>query len=79
MVGEAGRRGGQTVVSLEVDHRPDRHPQRPQCLLEQLELRQQLGWHTGIGLVARVAIVAPGVDDMVGRAAEVADTVLAQQ
>ena len=43
------------------------------------ELGQQLRGHAGLGLVARVALVAPGADDVVGGAAEVRDAVLAQQ
>ena len=43
------------------------------------ELCEQLGRDTGLGLVARVEIVAKGPDDAVGRATEMRRTVLAQQ
>ena len=52
---------------------------RPQGVLKQRELGQQLGWHAGLGLVARVALVAPGADDVVGGAAEVRDAVVAKE
>ncbi len=76
---EAGRGGRQGVVGLELDHGPDDHPEGLEGLLQQGELGQELRRHAGLGLVAGVALVAPGADDMVGGAAEVRDAVLAQQ
>ena len=43
------------------------------------ELGEQLRRHAGLGLVARVPVVAPGADDVVGGAAEVRDAVLAEE
>ncbi len=79
MLREASRRRGETIVRLELDHGPDDDAQRTQGVLQQGELREQLGRHALVGLVARVTLVAPGVDDVVGGAAEVGHALVAQQ
>ena len=46
------RRRGQRVVRLELDHRPDHDAERRERLLEQRELREEIGVDAGAGLVA---------------------------
>ena len=79
IVGPARGRGGQRVVGLELDHRPDDAADGPQRVLDERELRQQLGRHAGLGLVAGEPLVAPRADHVVRGAAEVRDAVLAEQ
>ena len=63
LAGEARRAGGDAVVGLELPHAPDGHAQRLQRVLGQRELREQLGGHARVRLVARVQLVAEGADD----------------
>ena len=79
VLGEAGRRRTQRVIRLELDHRPQHHPDGLERLLRERELREQLGRHACLGLVAREPLVAPGADDMVGGAPEVGHAVVPQQ
>ena len=62
------------VVRLELDHRPDPHPERLECFLQQGELGPELGRHVGTSLVAGPQVVAERLDDVVGRHPDVGDT-----
>ena len=65
------RCGGQRIVGLELDHRPDRDAHRRERVLQRMELRQQRGLDPFAGLVACPQAVAERLDDMVGRHPEV--------
>ena len=65
-----GRRR-QRVVGLELDHRPHRDAERRERVLEQRELREQLGVHALARLVAEPEVVAERLDDVVGGHADV--------
>ena len=64
-------RGGQRIVGLELDHRPDHETRRLQRLFEQRELRQERRIDSGAGLVAAPQPVAERLDDVIGRDADV--------
>jgi hypothetical protein len=68
--------GGQGVVRLQLDHRPHHDPHCRQCLLERMELREEGGLDTLAGLVARPELVAEGLDDVIGRDADVRGALL---
>ena len=70
------RGGGQRVVGFELDHRPHGDAHRGQRLLERLKLRQQRRLDAVGGLVARPEAIAKGLDDVIGRNAEVGGAVL---
>ena len=79
VVGEAHRGGGDGVVRLVLDHRPE---DDPECLdggLSDRELVEQLGRHPGRRLVAREQVVAERLDDPIRGAADVRRALLAQQ
>ena len=71
VAGRDGRRRGERVVRLVLDHRPDGDAERRERLLEDRELRAQLGVDAGAGLVAGPEAVAERLHDVVGRDAEV--------
>jgi hypothetical protein len=77
--GEAPAGRSDRVVGLELDHRPDDEPERPDRVLDDRELGQQLGRHTRRRLVAQPEVVPERLDDVVGRAADVGRALLAQQ
>ena len=79
VVAEARERRRDRVVGLVLDHRPHGDAERPQRTLRILELREQLVRDAGTRLVAGEEIVAPRLDDMVGRRADVGHVRLAQQ
>jgi hypothetical protein len=66
-----GRCGGQRVVGLELNHRPDDHAERAQRVLQRVELGAESGIHALTGLVARPERVAKRFDDVIGRHAQV--------
>src|SRR2546425_3370455 len=65
------RRGGERVVGLELDHGPYRDSHAGECFLERVELRQQRGLDAFSSLIAGPQTVAEGLDDVIGRYAEV--------
>ena len=65
------RRGGERVVRLQLDHRPDRNPHRGQRLLERMELRQERRLDPFARLVAVPLRIAEGFDHVIGRNAQV--------
>ena len=65
------RRGGQRIVRLELDHRPDGDAHRGERLLQRMKLRQQRRLDALAGLVAGPQAVAERLDDVVGRDADV--------
>jgi hypothetical protein len=67
---------GQTVICLDLDHRPYRDTHRPQRGLQQVELRQQQRVHSGARLVAGPHVVAEGLDDVIGSDAKMRRAVL---
>jgi len=67
---------GERVVRLELDHGPDPHAERAQCVLERMKLREQLGLDARARFVAGPEIVAERLDDVVGRDAEVCGAAL---
>ena len=69
------RRAGQGVVRLELDHRPHRHPQRAQRLLERPGLGPQVRVDALARLVAGPELVAERLDHVVGGHADVGRTV----
>ncbi len=73
----AGRRD--RIVGLEFDHRPDDEAERPNRVLRDRELRQQLTRHPGRRLVAGEQVVPEGLDDVIGRAADVRRALLAEE
>ncbi len=62
-----GRRTGQRVVRLELDHRPDHHAERGERLLERPRLGPQVGVDALAGLVPGPQLVAEGLDNVIGR------------
>ncbi len=70
---EAGCRGGQRVVRLELLHRPDAEPQGPRHLLRRIELREQLRIDPLLGLVSGEEQVAKRADGVVERDRRVRD------
>ena len=77
--GETDRGGGDGVVGLELDHRPEHDAERLDGGLGDGELRQQLGRHAGRRLVAGEEVVAERLDDPVRGAADVRGALLAEQ
>jgi hypothetical protein len=77
--GEPLRGGGDRIVGLELDHRPEHDAERLDRSLGDRELGEELGVHPGLGLVAGVALVAERADDAVGRAADVRRTLVAEE
>ena len=73
LVAEAGGGRGERVVGLELAHRPDGHPQRTDGLLGGVELREELGRHALLGLVAGEEVVAEGADGVVEGDRDVGD------
>ena len=65
------RRRGQRIIRLVLDHRPHPHAERRERLLEQAELRQQVGIDAGAGLVSGPEAVAERLDDVIGGNADV--------
>ena len=63
--------GGETVVGLELDHRPHRAAHRRQRVLERTELPMERALQSFAGLVTRPEVVAERLDDMVGGHADV--------
>src|SRR5262249_6699235 len=57
--------GSERIVGLELDHRPDHHPEGSNSLLGEWELGQQLSSDALTGLVLREEIVAEGLDDVI--------------
>ena len=78
-VGEPDARRGDRVVRLELDHRPDDEPERPDRVLDDRELVQQLGRHPERRLVAREHVVPERLDDVVRGAADVGRALLAEE
>ena len=64
-------RGSQRVVGLELDHRPDHDPHRGQRVFQRMKLRPQGAVDAFARLVALPEVVAEGLDDVVGRDADV--------
>ena len=64
--GRHRRRRGQRIVRLELHHRPHRHAERGERLLERLELGVERRVHALAGLVAGPEVVAERLDDVVG-------------
>ncbi len=71
ILGGKMRCGGQRIVGLQVDHRPDGDAHRPERVLQRVELRQQSRLDAVAGLVARPQAVAERLDDVVGGDAQV--------
>ena len=70
---------GDRIVRLVLDHGPDGHADCLQRAFRILELGEQVRIHAGARLVARIEVVAPGFDDVVGRRADVGDVGLAEE
>ena len=64
------------IIGFELDHRPDYHAHRRECLLERMELREQRGLDAGAGLVVRPKPIAKRLDHVVGRDPEIRGAVL---
>ena len=75
VAGDPGR-GREAVVGLLVDHRPDRHAEGAQAVLQERELGQELRRHPLARLVPRVQVVAERLDHVVGGDAQVRRTLL---
>jgi hypothetical protein len=69
-------RGGQGVVGLLLDHRPDANAKRLDRLLEQRELRQEIRVDPGTRLVEGPQLVAERLDHVVRSHPEVGGAVL---
>jgi hypothetical protein len=65
-----GRRRGQRIIGLELDHGPDDHAERAQRILQRLELGVQQRVHLLARLVARPERVAKRFDDVIGSHAQ---------
>ena len=63
--------GGQRIVGLVFDHRPDHHAHRIERFFQHRELRQQRRRHAFRGLVSGIEIVAERFDHVIGRDADV--------
>ena len=74
--GGGARRGGQTVVRLQLDHGPDRHPHGGEGVFERVELREQGGLDAVPRLVVGPERVAEGLDDVIGRYTDVCGALL---
>jgi hypothetical protein len=72
------RRRGERIVGLELHHRPHRNSGLGERLLEQRELRHQVGGHPLPGLVAGPELVPERFDDVIGSHPEIPDA-LAEQ
>ena len=72
-------RGGDRVVRLELDHRPEDDAQGFHGGLGDRELGEELGRHPDRRLVARVEVVPKGFDDAVRGARDVGRPLLAEQ
>ena len=79
VVGPARGGRAQRVVGLPLDHRPDDDARAPAARPRPARTGRAARADAGAGLVARPALVAPRLDDVVGGAAEVGDAVLAEQ
>jgi hypothetical protein len=66
LCGRPCRRGGQRIVRLELDHRPDHDSQGAERLLQRLELGEQRGLDPLARLVPAPELVAKGFDDVIG-------------
>ena len=75
VAGDPGR-GGEAVVGLLVDHRPDRDAEGAEAVFQERELGQELRRHALARLVARVEVVAERLDHVVGGDAQVGRTLL---
>ena len=64
-----------SVVGLELDHRPDDKPQRRSGPLRQIELGHQVLGDAGAGLIPAEQVVPEGLDDVVEGAGDVGDVV----
>src|SRR5438093_12310351 len=78
-VAEPRHRGGQRVVRLELDHRPDHDADRLERALGQWKLGEQVLRNALLGLVAWPEVVAEAADHVVGGHGEVGDVGLAQE
>jgi hypothetical protein len=76
---EASNGRGDPIVGLVLDHGPDGHPEGLERSLGVAELGQEIGVHPSARLVAGIQVVAPRLDDVVGRRADVRDVGLAEQ
>ncbi len=74
----SGRRR-QRVVRLELDHRPERDPERDDRLLRHGELGEEVGGDAGLGLVAGPEIVAERADHPVVGAGDVRGALVPEQ
>ena len=71
--------GGQRVVGLVLDHRPDDDAERRRGVLGRMELGEQVGVDAVAGLVAGEQVVAERLDHVVEGAGHVRDARFAQQ
>ena len=76
---EAGGRGADRVVGLELDLRPEDDPERLDRLLRDRELGEERGIHPGRRLVAREQVVPERLDHVVRGAADVGRALLAEE
>lgn len=76
---EARGRGGDGVVGLEVDHRPDDDAERSAGALRELELAEQIGVDPLARLVAVEERVSKRLDHVIERDAEVRDLLAREQ
>src|SRR5438128_5490957 len=70
------RRGGERVVGLELDHGPYHHAHGGEGVFQRVELRQQGGLDPIPRFVPGPECVAEGLDDVVGRHAEMRGSLL---
>ena len=68
--GGDSRSGGERIVGFQLDHGPYRHSQRGERILERMKLREQRRLDPVTCLVARPKSITEGLDDVIGRHAE---------
>src|SRR5690606_5925213 len=70
------RGGGESVVGLQLDHRPDHYTHGGECVLERMELFQEGALDACAGLVPGPELVAERFDHVIGSDTDVGGVVL---